>query len=416
MTRYGYTLFGLTAVVAMMVGVLTFVVLRFASGAREATRQIRGTGSETMLLSVALQEAVARLKAQEKVLSARAAASEQLSHQIVASLTAGFLLVDAAGRVEILNPSGRRLLGIEGDPVGADYRVLLGASAPLVDAIATCTRTGEPVLRRAVEMPAGTGVARLGVTVSPLGGAELSAGAICLFSDLTAVLELEEQLRLKETFARLGELTAGIAHEFRNGLATIHGYSRLMEPEALPAQYRPCLEGIRQETDALGTVVTNFLAFARPDEVVFVPVPLEAVARRASDDLRRDLPAGGRITVAGAFGSIPGDEVLLRRLFDNLIRNAMEACAEQGVVPAIVIEGRLEADRHACAVMVHDNGPGIPAQSREQAFQPFFTTRSRGTGLGLAIVQKIVLTHNGRVSVGESPDGGASIRLSFSLA
>src|SRR5207253_3052201 len=82
-----------------------------------------------------------------------------------------------------------------------------------------------------------------------------------------------------ETLARLGELTAGIAHEFRNGLATIHGYSRLIDPAALPEKYQPYVEGIRQEAEALGKVVTNFLNFARPDQVVFAPVDLEALAR-----------------------------------------------------------------------------------------------------------------------------------------
>ena len=127
-------------------------------------------------------------------------------------------------------------------------------------------------------------------------------GVICLFSDLTAVVELEEQLRLKETLARLGELTAGLAHEFRNGLATIHGYSRLIDVEALPPKYRPYVEGIRQEAEALGKVVTNFLSFARPENVVLSPVDLGVIARRAADDLRNELPAGTSLTVDGTFG------------------------------------------------------------------------------------------------------------------
>ena len=112
--------------------------------------------------------------------------------------------------------------------------------------------------------------------MSPLaGGRRVRQGAICLFSDLTPSIELEEQLRLKEALARVGELTAGIAHEFRNGLATIHGYSRLIRPDELPPVYRPYVDGIRQETEALGHVVTNFLKFARPEQVVFAAVELE---------------------------------------------------------------------------------------------------------------------------------------------
>src|SRR5690606_4679195 len=104
----------------------------------------------------------------------------------------------------------------------------------------------------------------LGVTVSPIRDkVGVGHGAICLFTDLSDVVELEEQLRLKDSLARLGELTAGIAHEFRNGLATIHGYARLMDPAQLPDEYRPYVTGIREETEALGEIVTNFLNFAK---------------------------------------------------------------------------------------------------------------------------------------------------------
>src|SRR5207237_9509984 len=184
----------------------------------------------------------------------------------------------------------------------------------------------------------------LGVTVSPLFDASGEPhGAICLFTDLTTVVDLEEQVRLKDSLARVGELTAGIAHEFRNGLATIHGYSRLIDPAALPPQYRPYVEGIRQETEALGKVVTNFLNFARPDQVVFAPVDLESLVRRTADDLRHDLPASTAIAVAGEFGRIDGDEVLLKQAIGNLLRNAAEACDVSGVAPAITVTGAMDA-------------------------------------------------------------------------
>jgi signal transduction histidine kinase len=239
---------------------------------------------------------------------------------------------------------------------------------------------------------------------------------ICLFSDLTAVVELEQQLRLKDTLARLGELTAGIAHEFRNGLATIHGYSRLIDPQALPPKYQPYVEGIRQETEALGKVVTNFLNFARPEQVQLAPMDLGAVVHRAADDLRHELPDGTALTVDGTFGEVMGDEVLLRQVFGNLIRNAVEACEIAGVVPQVAIRGEADAAQRICRVSVDDNGPGVAPEARERIFQPFFTTRSRGTGLGLAIVQKILVMHNGRVSVRDAPGGGASVQVVLPLA
>ena len=415
MTQFGYALVGLTAMVAMLVGVLTFALLRIVAGARDTKRHLRENRSDTVLLSAALQEAVGKLRAQEQAMSARADASDQLRGQIADSLMAGLLVVDGTGRVEILNPAGRRLLGLTSERIGAHYLEALAAAPPLAAVMTECLETGAPIVRRSVKMPSTVTPSHFGVTVSPLAGPGDTSGVICLFSDLTNVVELEEQLRLKETLARLGELTAGIAHEFRNGLATIHGYSRLLDPEALPGQYRPYVEGIRQETEVLGKVVTNFLNFARPEQVSFAPVDLGIIGRRAADDLRRDLPADTTIAVNGDFAQIQGDEVLLRQVFGNLLRNAAEACETAGVTPAISIQGQVDRAARLCRVSVNDNGPGIAEEVRDRVFRPFFTTRSRGTGLGLAIVQKIVLTHDGRVAIGTGPAGGASIEITFRL-
>jgi signal transduction histidine kinase len=415
-TQTGYVFLGLSALVAMLIATLTFAVLRFAAAARDTRRHLReGGAAETALLTAALQDAVARLKTQEQVMSARAVASEQLSAQIVESLTAGLLLVDGDGRVEILNPAARRMLDLEGEVAERDFGELLAVAPPLVEAIAECLATAEPIVRRSLNMPPGLRVTHLGVTVSPL-GADAKRGAICLFSDLTSIVELEDQLRLKETLARLGELTAGIAHEFRNGLATIHGYSRLIDPQALPEQYRPYVEGIRQETEALRQVVTNFLRFARPEQVVRTRLDLGAVVRRAVDDLEHELPTGASVEVTGTYAAIDGDEVLLRQVFGNLVRNAVDACEDAHITPAIAIGGSIDERQHVVRVTVDDNGPGVPERARDQIFQPFFTTRSRGTGLGLAIVQKIVVLHNGRVSVRGSAQGGASFQIVFPLA
>lgn len=409
MTQTGYALIGLTVMVAALAGVLTFAVLRFAAAARDTRRHLGGAGAETAFLAAALAEAVAKLKAQERAMSARAVASEQLSGQIVGSLSAGLLVVDGEGRVEILNPAGARLLALDAPREGLNYRELLQKAAPLIEVIDECLATGRAMIRRTLQLPEGMPATHLGVTVSPLTGA---GGVICLFADLTNVVELEEQLRLKETLARLGELTAGIAHEFRNGLATIHGYGRLMDPALMPEQYRPYLTGIRQETEALGKVVTNFLNFAKPDQVVFSKVDLGALVNRAVDEARHDLPHAD-IAVRGGFGTIEGDDVLLRQMLVNLIRNGVEAAQEGSARPSVLVEGDDHEPESGATLTIHDNGPGIDPAARERVFRPFFTTKSQGTGLGLAIVQKVVVTHNGRISVGASPLGGASFEITF---
>ena len=416
MTATGSMILFLTAFVAALVAILVFAMMRFAAAARDARRNLRDRDADRVFVATALQDALTKLKAQEQAMSARAQDSERLSEQIVTSLTAGLLVVAPDGRVRILNPAGRRLLGVAGDAVTGGFRDLLAQSAPMVRAIEECMATGTPIVRRTLRLDRGDRVMYFGVTVSPFGaGAAPPHGAICLFADLTTVVELEEQLRLKATLARLGELTAGLAHEFRNGLATIHGYGRLLDPQALPPPYRPYVEGIRQETDSLQQVVTNFLNFARPEQLTLQPVDLAAIVQRASEDVLPADATHGTLHVEGRFGTVPGDDVLLRQAFNNLLRNAVEACEGSGVVPAVRVIATVDEAHGLAHVAVEDNGPGIPEAQAEKVFAPFFTTKAQGTGLGLALVQKIIVTHSGRVTITRSAAGGARVQVSLPL-
>ncbi|MBI4485910.1 MAG: PAS domain-containing protein [Acidobacteria bacterium] len=413
-----YALIGLTALVAALVSVVVFAFLRFAAAARDTRRHLSSDGADSALLSVALQEAVTRLKAQERATAARAEASERLSGEIISSLTSGLLVTALNGKIRILNPAGRRMMGLPESPTDEACRSALSEMS-LSDVIDECLASGVPVVRRQLTLPEPRhGVSHLGVTVSPLFDDQASLhGAICLFTDLTAVKDLEQQLRLKDSLAAVGELTAGIAHEFRNGLATIHGYSKLIDLKTLPEAYQPFVEGIRTEAESLGQVVTNFLNFARPAQLTLSRVDLRTVCERAADEIRADTRAlGGDIVVTGEFGDLDGDDVLLRQAFSNLLRNALEACAGASVAPAIVIQSEIDHAQKVSRIAVTDNGPGIPSASRERVFQPFFTSKRNGTGLGLALVQKIIVFHNGRVVATSSPEGGASLQITLPLA
>jgi signal transduction histidine kinase len=411
-----YTLLGLTALVAALVALLVFALLRFSAAAAEARRGSRGDGAETALLSAALQEAVTKLKAQERATAARADASERMSGEIISSLTAGLLVVGLQGEVRILNPAGLRVLD-RPESLRPEAFQRSPREQPLMDVIDECLRDRSSIVRREVVLSSsGERQTHLGVSVSPM--VDLLGephGAICLFTDLTAVKDLEEQLRLKESLATVGELTAGIAHEFRNGLATIHGYSKLIDLNSLPDQYRPYIEGIRAETDSLSRVVTNFLNFARPAQLTLTDVDLGAICERAAAEIRPDVRAlGGDVKVSGQFGIVEGDEVLLRQAVSNLLRNAVDACVD-AKPPRIAIQSEFDFAARVSRISVTDNGPGIPADLRERVFQPFFTTKRDGTGLGLALVQKIIVFHNGRIAVATAPAGGASIQITLPL-
>ncbi len=197
----------------------------------------------------------------------------------------------------------------------------------------------------------------------------------------------------------------------------MHGYARLIDPAQVPAPYRSYVQGIRDETDALGRVVTNFLNFARPAQLTLVPIEMGALVARAVDEIRPEVEARhGTATVAGQFATVNGDEVLLRQAVSNLLRNAVEACAGRPEPPCIRMDGAVDHVHQLLRLVVADNGPGVDPAIREKIFQPFFTTKERGTGLGLSLVQKIVVTHNGRLTLASPEPGGAAFQMTLPLS
>ena len=187
-----YTLLGLTGLVAALVAVLAFALLRFSAAAADAKRNARGTGAETAFLSAALQEAVTKLKAQERATAARADASERMSGEIISSLTAGLLVVGLRGEVRILNPAGLRVLD-RPESLRPEAFQRSPREQPLMDVIDECLRDRTSIVRREVVLSAaGHGQTHLGVSVSPMVDTQGEPhGAICLFTDLTAVKDLE---------------------------------------------------------------------------------------------------------------------------------------------------------------------------------------------------------------------------------
>src|SRR5205807_1745161 len=152
MTPTAYAIVGLTAFVAALIGVLVFAMLRFASAARDSRRYLTENRSETAFVTAALQEALTKLKAQEREMTARAEASERLSGEIVESLTAGLLVAGSDQKIRILNPAARRMLNVDEHAVAKDYRDVLREFLPLASTIEECLRTGRPIVRRTLEI------------------------------------------------------------------------------------------------------------------------------------------------------------------------------------------------------------------------------------------------------------------------
>ena len=168
--QYGYALIGLTAIIGMLAGLLTFAGLRLVAAARAAGAPSRPASGELALMASALHDATMRLRTQEQVLSERAEASERLYREIVASMAVGLLVVDETGQFQMLNPAGRQMLGIGADTPLAEVRAGIPADAVLLSMVDQGLRTQAPVTGRGIAHVVHGRERQLGLTVSPLRG------------------------------------------------------------------------------------------------------------------------------------------------------------------------------------------------------------------------------------------------------
>jgi len=371
----------------------------------------------TAFMTASMQAVIQKLKEQEKELETlhraereRAQQTERLSEAVTRNMPAGLLLLNSAGLITSANPAAELALGVKA-LVYRRYSEVLGVGSRLTQLVAGCLEQGRTYRREEVEyLTPSHELRQLGVTISPiLNGAQEVTGAICLLSDLTELAALQKQIHMKENLAALGELSAGIAHEFKNALATISGYAQMIRSEAQPGtELREHGELILQQTRSLTHVVTEFLKFARPLELADERVALQPMIEQIILEVMEALPEVS-ISTAGEFSDVSGDDALLRQAILNLARNAAEAVAENPGGGRVLIRGEID---HSGAlqgqrISIADNGPGIPPEAIGKIFMPFYTTKANGTGLGLAVVQKIVVQHGGSVEARNQSQGGA---------
>jgi two-component system sensor histidine kinase HydH len=257
----------------------------------------------------------------------------------------------------------------------------------------------------------------------PRDGTAYDALDLAFFEELThevrAVLVSEDARRRLEARSRLaaiGEMSAGVAHEIRNPLASMKGAVELLRARRgdVDSTEGKLLSLIEGEVERLERVVSDFLEYARPTDPKLAPERLEEIVRRTLDLLRAD-PSLEGITLDAVNGdtlpSVIVDAEQVRQVILNLIRNAAQAMGGQGRVMVETAPGEGEA-----ILRVRDTGPGFAAEALRRAFDPFFTTRSRGSGLGLAIARRIVENHAGRIQIRNRAEGGAEVTITLPLA
>lgn len=218
---------------------------------------------------------------------------------------------------------------------------------------------------------------------------------------------MEEAIHEKEPLARAGELTAGIVHEVRNGLGTIVGYARLLERAETAEGAAEAGRSIREECETLETVVRRFNDFIRRERLDVAELDMSRLLTRVVDRELRGRDVTPRLVGLDAPVPTRGDEELLERAFENLVRNAADAAGDGGRVEVEVTREAEELE-----VRIDDDGPGLP-EGHSSEMRPFYTTKPGGLGLGLPLARKIVLLHGGGLTLENREPRGASARVTL---
>ena len=414
---------------------------RMVEAARGSPVHASAAMSESEFVVETFQALVEQLQSKEKELAQlhalerkRAERSERFSERLIANIPSGLVTIDSKGKVTSVNAHAMKILGAAessaqtGDTQpkmispGIDFTSFFRMSDRLIDMISKCLETGKAFRREEVIVRLADGrVRHLGLSISPIADASHNVeGALCLLTDITEVLELRERMKLQENLANLGEMAAGLAHEFKNSLATIQGYVQLLEVQRAAARsstddQRETLDSTLNEVRLLARLVTDFLNFARPQHLNLTSVDLRSIIEDCAAEVRPQLEENGiELRIEGQFTRVAADETLLRRVFVNLFRNAAEATDPQSTEKRITVTGEFET-RYAHA-RVSDTGTGISNDDLHRIFIPFFTTKSRGYGIGLAIVQKILMAHGGDVAVEKSDAAGTTFHCRLPIS
>ena len=345
---------------------------------------------------------------------------------ILTGIGSGILTVDGEGRLAYINPAAIEILGLQAHAwLGKPVLDALDRVAPGMGGVIRRSAEAREGIKRSETDETEDGVV-LGVSTTLLERHGGPPSVTAVFQDITERKRMEQLRRRAERLEAVAELSASLAHEIKNPLASIRSAAeQLTGGQRIDAEDRQVLQDlVVRESERLSRLLTEFIDFARVRVRAPEPVEVAPVVKRALDVVRAHPQAEGldlRLNVSGGAegATIRGDEDLLHRAVVNLALNAVQWAGAGGrvevavdVLESDILSTQLASTRAVC-VSVSDTGPGVPAQDVEHVFDPFFTQRPGGTGLGLALVQRAAEAHGGAVFVDEprGPGWGATFTL-----
>jgi PAS domain S-box-containing protein len=344
---------------------------------------------------------------------------------ILANIGTGIMTVDGEGRLMYLNPAGEKLLGFSFEEwMGREVLSEVDSAAPgMSSVLETSLATGEPMARfKSVADRDGGGMV-LGISTTVLEREATTAPSVtAIFQDITHQERVNLLNRRAERLEAVAELSASLAHEIKNPLASIRSAIEQLSGSSLDAPDRKVLERlVVSESERLSRLLSDFIDFSVLQKGRSGEVDLAALARDCITLVGKhpDMSVGIRILEEGLDREIlvPGDSDLLHRAVFNLLLNAAQFAGPAGIV-RVQLEDPDEcglsvgADlKSPVCLKVADSGPGVDPNDVARIFDPFFSGRIGGSGLGLAVVHRAVEAHGGTVMVEEGPEGGAEFRV-----
>jgi signal transduction histidine kinase len=241
-----------------------------------------------------------------------------------------------------------------------------------------------------------------------------------MITDITEVSRLREQVALKRNLESLGEMSAGLAHEFKNAMAALHGYAQFLQSVDYDEHGKAAADGLLQEVRNLSEMTTSFLNFARPQPLQLEDVSLDELIRECARELERLFDERNVKLIIEEVSSaqrtqVQGDLRMLRQALLNLMRNAAEAIPDDQTDRRVTVGSSIEngLGKQWATISIQDTGRGIPTSDLQKIFIPFFTTKSEGHGVGLALAHRVISQHGGTLAAENLVAGGAlfTIRL-----
>ena len=343
------------------------------------------------------------------------------------ALKSGIVAVDMAGRITMMNRVAERITGLSyKDIVGEEHKVL---PADLSRAVLQLLSGSSGLPDRDILLDAGQGRIPIRLSGSAFHGhTGEQLGVLLVFTDMTELKAMEEQVRRSDRLSVIGTLSAGMAHEIKNPLVTINTFTQLLPEQYADKAFRETFfELVGKETKRIDTLVNRLLRFARPVQGDLREVSLHACVQDALRLVRQQLDRN-RIELEEDLQAqsdcILADREQLNQAFVNFLLNAIDAMPEGGqlYVSSANVEVTLDAPfnghsqcRPCVEVTIRDTGIGIQLDDLSRIFDPFFTTKDRGIGLGLSVTHGIIQEHHAAVLVDSTPGEGTTFTLQFPL-